>query len=252
MCRNLVFALRIFLPGSSGSHVVGRGIGLEGLIFVPQVPSEGDIHVLRHDIERQGFGLVSGMISAELAAEGVKQITNRVRQAFEGRNEDFVSLDSMIGKKWNATPPHWSGPRWGGCDKLGWIKSVGTGRLFLDWLPAPVEAAQRAAGPWVAGLSQTNLSNLRFIPERCSVKVAGCPELPAHLDLSRRGGYQVVIALVPLAFRVWPHSHRVSVHMGNCPSYLSILCFLEARISMFVVYIKPVFVGWGGGSPEGA
>jgi hypothetical protein len=49
------------------------------------------------------------------------------------------------------------------------------------------------------------------VPERCSIKVPGCPEWVAHLDRSREGSYQVVIALTATSFLVWPDSHRVAI-----------------------------------------
>jgi hypothetical protein len=46
------------------------------------------------------------------------------------------------------------------------------------------------------------------LPESCSFKVPGCPEWVAHLDRSREGSFQVVIALTATTFLVWPFSHR--------------------------------------------
>jgi hypothetical protein len=53
------------------------------------------------------------------------------------------------------------------------------------------------------------------VPERCSIKVPGCPEWLPHLDRSREGTYQVVIALTPTTFLVWPDSHRVLIGRGS-------------------------------------
>ena len=49
------------------------------------------------------------------------------------------------------------------------------------------------------------------MPESCSLKVPGCPEWVAHLDRSREGSFQVVIALTDTTFLVWPDSHLVPI-----------------------------------------
>ena len=49
------------------------------------------------------------------------------------------------------------------------------------------------------------------MPESCSFKVPGCPEWVAHLDRSREGSFQVVIALTDTTFLVWPDSHLVPI-----------------------------------------
>ena len=52
---------------------------------------------------------------------------------------------------------------------------------------------------------------LEALPERCSIKVPGCPEWVPHLDRSREGSFQIVIALADSAFMVWPRSHLVAI-----------------------------------------
>lgn len=175
-----------------------------------QVPNQGDIHVLQADLARQGFGVVRAFLSAELVGQCVGAVEAHVRGAVEGMGHQYVDLGSIktpSGNEWCRAPAGWVGRPWGGCDKKGWIQTVGTGRLFEGFLPGAIIAAQWAAAPWVAGLLQVHTDHLVWKPERTSVKVAGCGPLPAHLDCERRGGVQVVVALSDLAFRVWPRSH---------------------------------------------
>jgi hypothetical protein len=47
------------------------------------------------------------------------------------------------------------------------------------------------------------------VPELASVKMKGCRELGAHLDLDRRGDVQIIIALSQTDVLVWPGSHEV-------------------------------------------
>ena len=57
----------------------------------------------------------------------------------------------------------------------------------------------------------TPAESLTRVPERASVKMKGCRELGAHLDLDRRGDVQIVIALSQTDVLVWPGSHEFPV-----------------------------------------
>jgi hypothetical protein len=50
-----------------------------------------------------------------------------------------------------------------------------------------------------------------MVPERCSLKPPNSKEWVAHLDRSRVGTYQVVIALTETKFIVWEKSHMRAI-----------------------------------------
>ena len=148
---------------------------------------------MRAALDRQGFALIANFISPELAKDCVTQVELRVQEAIEAMGYPYANLESLMtppGRAWSQTPPDWPGRRWGGIDKQGWIQGVGAGRIFEApaWQPKPIMAAQWAALPWLAGLHEAHEDWLTWVPERTSVKVAGCKQLPAHLDLERQGG----------------------------------------------------------------
>ena len=124
----------------------------------------------------------------------------------------LTSLQSVLCK----SPPGWTeagNEPWGMVQTLAWQRRLGTGRLFTGTFlsnPTIVEIQESTRG-FYAELAGHAPDKLVRIPERASVKPAGCPELQAHLDLHRRGSLQVVIALSDLEFLVWPGSHRVQL-----------------------------------------
>ena len=72
---------------------------------------------------------------------------------------------------------------------------------------------QESARDLTAELLKCAPGDLERLPERASVKPGGCPELPGHLDLDRKGMLQTVFALSSTAFLVWPGSHHVQLHL---------------------------------------
>ena len=84
-------------------------------------------------------------------------------------------------------------PPFGSIDKRGWVKSVGTGRMFEGtFLEHPaLQAVQEAARPLAAELYDVDASALNRVAERVSVKPSGCPALQPHIDYGRKGGWQV-------------------------------------------------------------
>ena len=98
-------------------------------------------------------------------------------------------------------------------EKRGWIQSVGTGRMF-DGTEFKANAEfvklQESCRPVVAFLHGIEEDALCRVDERVSVKPARTPELRAHIDVNRRGSYQVVIALSEAPFLVFPYSHKAT------------------------------------------
>ena len=109
------------------------------------------------------------------------------------------------------SPAGWRGKAFGSVCLRGWIKTLGSGRLFDEWEDAAITAVRLSVRDHIARWHKCNPSEMISHPERCSVKVAGCPELPAHLDDHREGTLQCVIALTQTSFLVWPGSHRAVI-----------------------------------------
>ena len=107
----------------------------------------------------------------------------------------------------------------------------GSGRMFEAWESPSIssirEATRSIACEWHDVLGDA----LRSHPESCSLKVPGCPALPAHLDKNRYGTLQIVIPLCRTAAILWPGSHKYDFG-DDTPLYTLTpedLCHLKAK-----------------------
>lgn len=99
-----------------------------------------------------------------------------------------------LGDRLMRTPADWPGKPFGSICKRGWIKGLGGGRWSDGWRDPRVDAVQEATRGLAAALMSAEPAGLVRIPERLSIKPAGSPAFPAHLDQNRLGDYQMVIA----------------------------------------------------------
>ena len=167
-------------------------------------------------MERYGFCVVKGLVQKSTVDAAAEEVRHHVRMVLQMKDiladpaNHFKELLTK-GIRWDQTPSSWEGARFGGVDKRGWMQSSGTGRLFDDWCPPGVQAAQEAAKPVISLLRGCLPEDLELAPERCSIKVVGCPELLPNLDLNRRGDFQTIIALTETSVVVWPGSHKLDI-----------------------------------------
>ena len=172
-------------------------------------------------MEEEGYAVATGLVDKETVAQAVQAIKARVQEALEGYGvKNPEDMQSLLGaaKHFGKTPANWTGVRFGGFGKRGWVKPVGGGRLFLGWDAPVVEACREATRDIVAHWHQSAGGSgvLRAMPEKCSVKPGGCPALPPHLDKDRVGTLQVVIALSDATEVIlWPRSHKLRFNPGG-------------------------------------
>ena len=104
-----------------------------------------------------------------------------------------------IGKQVNRSPhPDWlaSGKElpWAAFGKQGYLKSVGSGRLFQGAFadePAMLAVQEHTRGA-VAFFHGVDPRTLVRQPDKCSIKPPGSPRLVPHLDRERRGTFQAI------------------------------------------------------------
>ena len=84
--------------------------------------------------------------------------------------------------------------------------------MFDEWKHQAIDDVREVTRAHVAKWHGCSPERLTAHAERCSVKVAGCLPLSAHLDQGRVGTIQVVIALSPTKFVIWPRSHTVALN----------------------------------------
>ena len=96
--------------------------------------------------------------------------------------------------RFKTSPPGWPDgePRFNQRSQ-GWVSRFGSGRLFDGSFlaNAAVKAVQESMRDLVAQASSTEPSKLEMVPERVSVKPAGCPPLGPHVDGGRASTWQV-------------------------------------------------------------
>ena len=130
--------------------------------------------------------------------------------------QSFVLLS--LGKRFHASPAGWVDlmrPGWRlpfvACNKRGWIKALGSGRVLdrqdftSDELSIPIQERCRSV---FALLHDVQEDNLIRVHDRVSVQPSGSPKLAPHTDGNRRGSYQAVICLSDTSFLVYPGSHK--------------------------------------------
>ena len=177
---------------------------------------------LRQSIDELGYGILPGYIDAQTVSLLVNKIKDQAKVVIEAYGFDASdnscksSLD--LGKHLDKSPPGWFDPlrsSWrlpfGAIDKIGWIKALGSGRMFdgedflADGLCERVQELCRPVFAFLHGVAEHELT--RFA-ERVSVKPGASPKLPAHIDGNRRGSYQAIICLSVTSFLVFPYSHK--------------------------------------------
>ena len=165
----------------------------------------------KEELSEKGFVVFTAKIEKDLAARGADAIRGRVQEALRlYKVKDFQNVEASLrgaAKHFGTTPPGWDGVAFGGFDKRGWHISVGNGRVFQDWQHPDILAIREATRSIACDWHGVQSNALRGNPESCSLKVAGCPALGAHLDKARVGSLQIVIALSKTKGIVWPGSH---------------------------------------------
>ena len=180
------------------------------------------LHELRQSIDERGYGILQGYIDAQIVSVLVDKINAQAKVVIEAYGLD-ASDDSCkpllaLGKHLHKSPPGWLDPMravwrlpFGAIDKRGWIKALGSGRMFdgqdfiADGLCERVQELCRPVFAFLHGVADHELT--RFA-ERVSVKPGASPKLAAHIDGNRRGSYQAVICLSVTSFLVFPYSHK--------------------------------------------
>ena len=184
--------------------------------------SEENLKSAFKQLEDLGCVVVRGVVPSAAATSAHGAIRSRVTELLRGYgqpcSDDFRELLN-ISKRLNKAPAGWHGAAFGCIDKLGWIQKVGSGRMFDGWDSPEVTACRESTRQMVAAWHKCDPEELASVPERCSVKPPGSAEFPAHLDQHRRGTLQVIIALTPTSFVVWPKSHLVAINPGGSKYY---------------------------------
>ena len=116
-------------------------------------------------------------------------------------------VGACVGAK-AKSPENWSHKPWGGVDKLGFQKPLGSGRLFSGFEDKrELVQAQEKFRTLVAELHQVPPHELARVKDTVSVKPVGAPALALHVDGSRLGTFQIVVALSQTSFVVVPGTH---------------------------------------------
>ena len=118
--------------------------------------------------------------------------TPRYPRIFVSNNSTGELLTNS--SKFKSSPPGWPDDEPGfNARQQGWVPRFGSGRLFDgSFLANPaVKAVQESMRDLVAQASSTEPSRLEMVPERVSVKPAGCPALRPHVDGRRAATWQV-------------------------------------------------------------
>jgi hypothetical protein len=161
----------------------------EGFALLRQHVPEGVIAQLRDLVEKE--------VKDTLALKGISIVS-----------QDFRELLQVNSKEWSKTPPGFCGKPWGGVKSLGWIKSLGGGRMLSTLLEhetlLSVQEHLRDICARIMGVPP-NLLTRR--PEGVSIKVPGCPEAATHVDFNRVGTLQIIIAVTPTSFVLYPKTH---------------------------------------------
>ena len=149
-----------------------------GFIIIPQLVPAGACEALKAAIITRATTVLN-LMGEELGADctGLLRITNRT-----DKNPHPNWLDSGTELSWGAF------------GRRGWVKAVGSGRLFqgaFETEPAAL-AVQEHTRRAVAFLHKVDPQRLSRQPEKVSLKPLGCPELPPHLDRDRKGTYQAI------------------------------------------------------------
>ena len=162
-------------------------------------------------LEADGCVVVNKALPEELvvAAREAVEAHTRLTLAAYGKSPDpeFRAL-LEVGKGWEKAPTDWTGPSFGLRQRRGWIKGLGSGQMFADFNPAAVAAVRAHLRGFIACLHGVPPSSLRAEPDKASIKCAGCPALPLHIDKNRLGSYQVVVALSSTSFVTVLGSHK--------------------------------------------
>ena len=151
-------------------------------------------------MEEKGYAVWEAAVPHAKVTALVEKIKERVGKVLSmyghSCSDDCSELLKHLGL-WSKSPAGWADlgePLFGGVDKRGWIKSVGTGRMFEgSFLHEPAaRAVQECARPLMAAAMAVSAEDLEWWPERCAVKPEGCPKLYAHVDGNHPAEFQVV------------------------------------------------------------
>jgi hypothetical protein len=156
-----------------------------------------DVAHCQDRLDEDGYVVVKGIFPEPMISAAVAAIRDRVLLLLRlydlmPANADgvFEALLSAIPLLHRA-PPGWPGLPFGALGKRGWVKPVGSGRMFDAFTDPKIMSIQESCRPLVAAASGRDASSLKLVPERCSVKVGSCSALGPHLDPHRQGGLQV-------------------------------------------------------------
>ena len=156
-----------------------------------------DVAHCQERLEEDGYVVAKGFFPEPIISAAVAAIRDRVLLLFRlydlmpaNADDVFEALLSAIPRLHRA-PPGWPGLPFAALGKRGWVKSVSSGRMFDDFRDPNIVSIQESRRALVAAASGGDASSLKLVPERCSVKVGGCPALRPHLDPHRQGGLQV-------------------------------------------------------------
>ena len=214
---------------------------------------------LRESIDERGYGILPGYIDAQMVSllvDKIKVQANVVIEAygFDASDNSCKSL-LALGKHLHKSPPGWLDPLralwrlpFGAIDKRGWIKALGSGRMFdgedfmADGLCERVQELCRPVFAFLHGVAEHELTRYA---ERVSVKPGASPKLPAHIDGNRRGSYQAIICLSVTSFLVFPYSHKADF-LPRTNKYYKLSCDdiirLGSEFSSFETSV-PAYVG---------
>ena len=160
------------------------------------------IRACLRSLRHESYGVLKKAVPHAVVATLVARCKERVSTvlAMHGHScsEDCSELLKHTAL-WCKSPAGWAelGEKpFGSMNKRGWIKSVGSGRIFQGTFfsePA-LQAVQEHAKPLVAAAMHVSAEDLEWEAEPCAVKPEGSPALPAHIDGEHTSDFQAILS----------------------------------------------------------
>ena len=131
----------------------------------------------RSHLEREGYLIFRDYIPVDNCEAAVKAVYGRVYQTLSGyaipKLGKMSITEALIAgmPQFGHSPKNWKGQPFGSYSKKGWIKRVGSGRMFDDWKDPLVMHVQDQVRPLAAALHRCSPESLVQTAERCSIKV---------------------------------------------------------------------------------
>ena len=179
----------------------GKAKGEEAMRPIRSAGTGRAVRACVRSLEHNGYRVWKKAVSHAEVTALVAKIKERVSTVLSMYGHSCSDDCSELLKHtalWSKSPAGWAdlGEKpFGSMDKRGWIKTVGSGRIFDGtFLSEPaLQAVQEHAKPLVAAAMHVSVEDLELVPERCAVKPEGSPALPAHYDGDHAADFQAIL-----------------------------------------------------------